>query len=218
MKKMDKSTVQAKQENGAKKPVRMKKFIVFWALTYLKIVKKLGRFEIKNFERIQPDTMLGFWHGDTYLIYMVLEKIMEVHDNVKAIVTSNPRGEYIEGIIDTMGAKAIRLPDGMAMFPMFRALKAESREPGLILAASLDGPSGPVHEPKKLLFLLAREAEKRMVYIRIETKWMIRLKRRWDNYRIPLPFSKITVHIEDLGMIDQEILQNFREYRMQIRY
>lgn len=218
MENVTKSTEQENQETGKKKKVRMKKFVVFWALMYLKIVKKLGRFEIKNFERIQPDTMLGFWHGDTYLVYMVLEKIMEVHNNVKAIVTSNPRGEYIESIIGAMGARAIRLPDGMAMFPMFRALKAESKEPGLILAASFDGPTGPVHEPKKLLFLLAKEAEKRVIYIRIEAKGVIRLKRRWDNYIFPLPFARVTAYIEDLGTIDQEVLQNFQEYRMQIKY
>ncbi len=218
MEKLKKDKELEKQETVAKKPVRTKNFVRYWALKYLQIVKKLGKFEIKNFERIQPDTMLGFWHGDTYLVYMVLEKIMEVHDNVKAIVTSNPRGEYIESIIGAMGAKAIRLPDGMAMFPMFRALKAESKEPGLILAASFDGPTGPLHEPKKLLFLLAKEAEKKVTYIRIEAKWVIRMKRRWDQYIFPLPFARITAYVEELGMIDQEILQNFQEYRMQIKY
>lgn len=204
-----------------KKPVTLKNtesVISYIFLKYLEVVKRFGRFEVKNLHHIEPDTMIGFWHGDTYIVYLVLEKIMETQENVRAIVTSNPRGNYIEQTINFMGAKAIRLPDGMAMLPMFRALKEESREPGLILAASLDGPSGPVHEPKKLLFLLAKEAEKKVTYIRFESKWILRLKWRWDNYVIPLPFAKITAYIENLGSIDQNILKNFQEYRMQIKY
>lgn len=210
-----------KEETETKKPVTLKNtdsFLSYLFLKYLQIVKKIGRFEVKNLSLIDPDTMIGFWHGDTYIVYLVLEKIMEVHNNVKAIVTSNPRGNYIEQTIGFMGAKAIRLPDGMAMLPMFRALKEESKEPGLILAASFDGPTGPVHEPKKLLFLLAKEAEKKVVYIRFESKWVLRLKWRWDNYVIPLPFARITAYIENLGSIDQSVLQNFKEYRLQIKY
>ncbi len=73
-----------------------------------------------------------------------------------------------------------------------------------------------MHEPKKLLFLLASQADKEMVYIHFHYRNVIRLRNRWDRYVIPLPFCKIIAEVEELGRIDDNELRNFQEYRRKL--
>lgn len=186
--------------------------------TYIRLVGATGRIEVHNLDKIRDNTMLGYWHGDSYSMQLVLKEIAKEKNRIQIIVTADKRGDYIEQMINHYGAKALRLPDGLKMRPFFNQLKVQSVSEGNILATALDGPVGPLHEPKKLLFLLASEAEKEMVYVHFNYKRVIRLKRRWDNYVIPLPFSKVIVEIEDLGKVSRGDLLNFKEYQKKLIY
>ena len=57
-----------------------------------------------------------------------------------------------------------------------------------------------------------------MTYVHFTYRRVLRIKRRWDNYVIPLPFSKITAEIEDLGKIEKSDLANFKEYQNRLVY
>ena len=83
-----------------------------------------------------------------------------------------------------------------------------------MIAAALDGPLGPLYEPKKLLFLLAKEADKEVWYFRLSYSRAIRSKARWDIHVYPLPFSTIRVRAERIGRVDSGQLKNFEEYKM----
>ena len=58
---------------------------------------------------------------------------------------------------------------------------------------ALDGPEGPHHEPKKFVLLTALLSKRRMITVTFDFKWRIILKKRWDRYLIPLPFSRVDV-------------------------
>lgn len=185
---------------------------------YIRLVGVTGRIEVRNLDRIRNNTMLGYWHGDSYCMQLVLKEIAKTRRRIQVIVTADKRGDSIERMINHYGAEAIRLPDGLKMRPFFTRLKAESISEGTILGTALDGPVGPLHEPKKLLFLLASEADKEMTYVHFNYKRVLHLKHRWDNYVIPLPFSKVVADIEDLGKIDRTDLSNFKEYQKKLIY
>lgn len=187
-----------------------------FAHAYLKLVDVTGRFEIINQDAIRENTMLGYWHGDSYCMKLLLRNISNRKHSIIVIVTADSRGDVIEKIIANYGARAIRLPDGLSIRHHLRDLKEMCKTSGDIFALALDGPLGPLHEPKKLIFLLASEAEKKMAYIHFKYKNVIRLKHRWDRYVIPLPFSKITAYVEELGYISKEDLRNFADYRKKL--
>ncbi len=157
--------------------------------------------------------MVAYWHGDGYCTQLVLREIAKMNRKIKVIVTAHWRGDVIEKMIRRHGAEAIRLPDGFDMRPFLKELKESSKKSGHVLAGALDGPLGPLHEPKKLLFLLASEAGKEACYIRFYYSRVIHLKKRWDRYVIPLPFSKIIADVEDLGVIGKEQLRHFDEFK-----
>jgi hypothetical protein len=185
---------------------------------YLKLIAPTGRLEIINRDGIRQNTMLGYWHGDSYCMQLLLKHIYGTCQGINVIVTADKRGDVIEKIISHYGAKAIRLPDGLSIRHYLRELKEICKASDRILAASLDGPLGPLHEPKKLLFLLAAEADKKVVYIHFKYKKVIRLKHRWDKYVIPLPFSKITAYVEELGYVSKEDLRNFADYKKRLMF
>jgi lysophospholipid acyltransferase (LPLAT)-like uncharacterized protein len=157
--------------------------------------------------------MVGYWHGDSCCAQLLLQQLSLKKNKIKVIVTADKRGDTIEKMINRHGGEAIRLPDGLKMRPFFKELRLGSKARGEILAASLDGPLGPLHEPKKLLFLLASQADKEMVYLHFQYRNVLRLENRWDRYAIPLPFCRITAEVEELGRIGENELRNFKEYR-----
>lgn len=183
---------------------------------YMRLVWRTGRYELKNRELLDQDTLIGFWHGDSYCMQFVLRDIARDHEEVNVIVTSSERGEYIEQMIEYNGGKALRLPDGLEMRTMFSQVVDEAKKPGHILAVALDGPAGPHEEPKKLVFLLANKSGKRVlaVHFRFHRVWRVRL--RWDNFKVPLPFGKITAEFQELGVIDNERLRNFDSWKEDI--
>ncbi|MBE5965701.1 MAG: hypothetical protein E7255_01805 [Lachnospiraceae bacterium] len=176
---------------------------------YLSLVAATGSLAIVHENRIRTNTMLGYWHGDSCCMQLVLRKIAKKQDRLHVIVTADKRGDVIEKMITPYKAKALRLPDGLKMRPFFKELLTFAKTEEGILAAALDGPLGPRHEPKRLLFLLASEAQKPVICVHFQYKRIIRLKRRWDQYVIPLPFCKITAVIEELGTITKADLKHF---------
>ena len=185
-------------------------------ITYTKILLKTCRFRIENKELFGPGIMFGFWHEDCYSMELLLSDLSKEYRNICAIVTADTRGDYIENTLNHNGGEALRIPDGMEMKTAFKKMLEAARRPELIMAAAFDGPSGPYREPKKLLFMLAREREKRVVYAHFTYKRVIRLKKRWDKYVIPLPFARVTAHFENLGVIDKLRLASFDEWSGEI--
>lgn len=185
--------------------------VVSWHY-YIEFVAKTARVKIEGIEEVQKNRMIGFWHEDSYSIQLVLKELQKRGVVTNVIVTKERRGDYIADMISLYGAKPMRLPDGMEMRSFMRDLKKESKEEGMILAAALDGPSGPYHRPKRLLFMLAHEANKGFAYARFKKRGMLALPWRWDKYRLPLPFFKLECHIDYFGAVDQDVLRDFDQY------
>ena len=95
-------------------------------------------------------------------------------------------------------------------------LESKGMEPG-IMGLAMDGPVGPCYEPKKLLFYLAEKANKEVVLVRITYSKKLTIKKRWDNYIIPLPFTKLKVMLQPIGTVSGEELRNFKQIKEEIR-
>ncbi|MFR6330196.1 MAG: hypothetical protein ACLUOI_16065 [Eisenbergiella sp.] len=65
--------------------------------------------------------------------------------------------------------------------------------------------------------LLAENGQKNFIGIRIVPSRAIRLTKRWDQYAVPLPFTSITVTMDDFGMITKQDLKEFKEYKEYVR-
>ncbi len=185
-------------------------------LWWMQLVCKTGKFEIENEQLLDDNAFLGFWHGDSYCMQFVLRQIAMTHDNVRVIVTSSPRGNSIEDMVDYNGGKAVRLPNGLEMRKLYSELLSIAHEDKVVLGVALDGPEGPQEDPKKLIFLMANKAGKKVVCVHFKFKRCLVVKRRWDKFRIPLPFGKITATFQDMGVITDAKLKDFANLKNDI--
>ena len=178
---------------------------------YLNFVLKTSTVSFENFYEIDDEIMdnciLGFWRENRY--YKV-KKNQELDVNV--VVTDDSRGEYIEYILNSYGANALKMPDDIEMKEFLKKLREKSKEDSLV-ALALDGPVGPLHEPKKIAFSLAKYSNKPFVGIKVDHSKKLKFKNKSDNYGIPLPFTKIQFSADVFGNIDNEVLTNFKEYK-----
>ena len=189
--------------------------VALWRF-YIGLVARTSKVTFTGIENIDVNRMLGFWHEDSYCMQLLLRELQKLDKKVHVIVTSERRGDYIAEMVSHYGGEPMRLPDGLKMRSFLKDLKEDSKQSGLTLAAAMDGPSGPYRKPKRLLFMLAHEADKSVVYVRFRKKGMITLPWRWDKYRIPLPFRRLICDIDYIGAIAKEELKNFGEYAKRV--
>ena len=171
---------------------------------YLKCLEKTVRIQYQQPEQFAFHNIVGFWHEDSFLMNLVLEELSGKTSPVDVIVTADTRGDYIEHMLQACGGHALRVPDGFAAFGALKKILQDSYEQTRSIAVALDGPLGPRHEPKKLAFYLAEQAQESFVGISVSYHGCLRLFWRWDHYAIPLPFSKVIVAVHDYGEVNKK--------------
>lgn len=157
---------------------------------------------------IDGGIIAGFWHEDSFIMNLVLKRLAEDRD-ISVIVTSDERGDYIEFLLARCGGSAIRLPDGAKSRRFIGDVLAEAKRAEKSIAAAMDGPLGPRRVPKSLVFYLSERGQKEFVAFQTEYSKAASVKKRWDHYKIPLPFTTVTVTAKKFGIADRKKLLDF---------
>ncbi len=181
--------------------------ILQWLFTkYLALIGRTVKIEWHEENTYGDSQIFGFWHEDSFFMNLVLEELSHKTTPVDVIVTADTRGDYIEHMIKKCGGSALRVPDGYRAFAALKKIVQDSYEKTHSIAVALDGPLGPRHEPKKLAFYLSEHAEEEFVGISLSYSSCFRLRRRWDKYVIPLPFTKVTVAVKNYGVVQKNAI------------
>lgn len=197
--------------------IKMKvKIISSLYIFYLWILSKTCKIRIINECDIDiNNSIIGFWHGESFPMYLLMKRWNEL--NIAAIATSDARGDYIDTICKRYGIRPLRLPNGSAArHGINDIIKIGKEDKTLSICFSIDGPLGPFHDPKKMVFYIANRAEKKYLGITVQVKGKYVIKARWDKYVVPLPFSKITYNIRSFGDISKEHVRNYDRLRQDI--
>lgn len=170
--------------------------------SYLKLLEKTVKVEWVNEDAFAFNHVVGFWHEDSFAMNLVLKHMKEREESIEVLVTGDERGEYIQHMIEKCGGKAVRIGYGFCnagiLKDLMRSLKTERKS----LAIAMDGPLGPRYVPKKMTFFLSEKSHSELVGVTLSYSRKLALKSRWDHYRIPLPFSRITVQFDNYGIAD----------------
>lgn len=160
-----------------------------WYINYIRFVIKTSKIDY-DVPEIASNSIIGFWHGDSLLMNLILEHYSTKKQKIRVVVTEDARGEYIEKMIQYFGGDTLRLGDGARIRKGIKSLYEVCKEDE-ILCLALDGPLGPAHVPKEISFKLAKKFKKPFYLVEVNCSKAIILWRRWDHYKIMLPFSKI---------------------------
>lgn len=117
------------------------------------------------------------------------------------IVSSSHDGDYISGPLKNLGHQTVRgssSRDGTkALKQMIKMIRAG--HPGAI---TVDGPRGPRHEIKDGVFQMAKLASAPIIPIACLPERAYVFRKSWDQFRLPLPFTKIKIVLGEPLYID----------------
>ncbi|SHJ30692.1 DUF374 domain-containing protein [Hespellia stercorisuis] len=171
---------------------------------YIRFVYKTSKVCMIGFEKIKEtdreNVVAAFWHGDSYCLYPALAGM-----KLYVVATKDSRGDYISEICQHFGYRAIRLPDNPdGGNYIFKIKKLITQDNAADLAITLDGPLGPYHLPKYFPLALAYLTKRNIIPVSVQVKRKIELKKRWDAFKIPLPFNEMEIRLHEAVKVTKE--------------
>jgi lysophospholipid acyltransferase (LPLAT)-like uncharacterized protein len=154
-----------------------------------------------------------FWHNRILGITYAFDRIYPRHRSGVTVLTSPSRdGEILAQLVAAFGMGSVR---GSSSRRGSRALLELVRliRDGRDIAVTPDGPRGPRYSLGPGIVLLAQSTGARIIPVHAKFSRCLRMK-TWDGFIIPLPFSEVSVTIEDALQIPGELTgEEFEEKR-----
>lgn len=133
-----------------------------------------------------------FWHNRILAITVAHMRLYPKDRKGVAVLTSPSRdGEILAQLMACFRMSAIR---GSSSRRGARALHecVDWLNSGADLAVTPDGPKGPRYKLGPGLILLAQKTNARILPMHVKFSRAVRIK-SWDEFRIPLPFSRVDI-------------------------
>jgi hypothetical protein len=159
--------------------------IWLWAKTYRRRVIVNPALQ-RQLRQAPPSTVYAFWHGQQLALAGLGARPTAV------LVSWSKDGTLQSGVMRALGLSVVRGSSSRGGAVGLRRLLAEMAN-GKDLAFAVDGPRGPRAHPKPGAAFAAKKAGARLVPIAAAASPQLRLPRTWDDFRLPLPFSRVTV-------------------------
>jgi lysophospholipid acyltransferase (LPLAT)-like uncharacterized protein len=128
-----------------------------------------------------------FFHGDVLLFFPHFR-------GRRALIftTESKRGRFLTEIIGLFGYRPCMIPDIRGEHLAIDRMAAEILK-GYSAVLVADGPVGPYHKVKHGAIVLSRRTGCPVVPMGVASSWHIVLKKRWDRYTLPLPFTRAAI-------------------------
>ncbi len=156
------------------------------------------------------------WHGTAYMVISCLHQIVDT-SSFAVIMPNDWRGGTLAVLTRRIGAVPMLLnlfedPTLGAGREIAKLVRWIASGGNAIIAP--DGPDGPAYTPKPGVTYIARKAQAIIVPLGGFCRNAYRLN-RWDQYVLPLPFSKVAIHVgksftipkgrDDLGPMNEHL-------------
>ena len=150
----------------------------------------------EKFFREHGGKILLFWHNRLFVAPLIYQKFFKQQKMV-GLVSASKDGAWLSAFFELVGVVPVR---GSSSFRGASALKELSREliQGALVAITPDGPRGPCYSVKQGPFALSLKAGVPIYFFEIQLSSFFCLK-SWDRFRIPFPFSKVTMECDHIS-------------------
>lgn len=147
-------------------------------------VKVIGEDKVRQLKQEGKRIIYAFWHGRQSMLvpYMAKRQIV-------VMVSLSRDGEYQSKILKRFGYKICRGSYSRGgirgLLNLIKELKA-----GFDAGFAVDGPRGPIYEPKEGIIFAAKKGNGYIVPVTASAKKKWILKKAWDKFLIPYPFTQ----------------------------
>ncbi|MBK7580903.1 MAG: DUF374 domain-containing protein [Myxococcales bacterium] len=153
-----------------------------WALSYRVTLVS------ETLAGLGPQGVFGFWHGRQ----MALLGTGALRQGV-ALVSHSRDGALQSGILSSLGVDAVRGSSSRGGARALRELVRRLRARPERALFAVDGPRGPAFVAKPGAAQAAVLARVPLFPVGSAARWVIRVRGAWDDFEIPLPFSRVVV-------------------------
>ncbi|MFH1612830.1 MAG: lysophospholipid acyltransferase family protein [bacterium] len=173
-------------------------------------LKIIGFSKIEKIKKNHGKIIYAFWHGEQFpLAYFFKDK------NICLITSLSEDGNYQTKIIKKLGYQVVRGDNKKGGVKGLLSLIEKINE-GFDIALAIDGPVGPIYEPKPGVIYLAKKTGQPIIPISIKIEKSKIFEKAWDKYILPKPFSKGIIFIGDPIFIDKNE-KNIEEKRIELK-
>ncbi|MCX7735986.1 MAG: lysophospholipid acyltransferase family protein [Candidatus Kapabacteria bacterium] len=158
---------------------------------------KTWKFKITN-KPSNFNSVIAFWHGKMLPVWFFFKQ-----HNPLGIVSLSKDGEILSQLLNKWNYKLIRGSSSKGGKEVIEnVVNANHFGPILITP---DGPRGPKEEMKAGAIIISQRTSKPLILCGVEISKKILLKKSWDNFEIPLPFTKICINFSDEISFDKKL-------------
>jgi len=155
-------------------------------------------------EAASDPLIMSFWHNRILGVTFAFNRAYPSHRAGVTVLTSPSRdGEILARLVAAFRMSAVRGSSSRrgsrALLELMRLLRR-----GGDVAITPDGPRGPRYSLGPGLILLAQATGARIVPVHASFSRCIRMK-TWDGFIIPLPFSTVSVTIDEVLKIPENL-------------
>ncbi len=171
---------------------------------YLHIIRVRVRGQI-----ISEPAVYIFWHSQMLSGWRIFKG-----RNFTALVSQSNDGEMLNRLLEKWNYNVIRGSSSKGGKEALGAVIDLVRN-GTSAVITPDGPRGPAHEIKNGPLLISLSCNVPVIPVRITYSRKLTLKRSWDRFQIPLPFSLCKITFGDKfyyeKLLENDELQNFKQ-------
>jgi lysophospholipid acyltransferase (LPLAT)-like uncharacterized protein len=135
-------------------------------------------------QRSKIQVIYAFWHGQQFLLVPYMSQ-----RDIILMSSLSKDGEYQARILQRFGYKIVRgssAKGGMrGLIGLIKGMR-DGHDCGL----AVDGPTGPIYEPKEGIIALARKTGAFIVPLSSASRHKWTFEAAWDKYVLPKPFSQ----------------------------
>lgn len=170
-----------------------RRFLAFWAHLVIRLLRRLWRYRyvdrhhsLLTVEAGRP-VLYAFHHGKQLMLLGHIVPLPMVQ-----MVSLSKDGDLQSEILRLLGFTVVRGSPGRrgteALYEM-----GELVLNGCHAALAVDGSRGPLHTVKPGILHLARDTEGAIIPLVAAARRSFVLKRTWDHYEIPWPFTRVVI-------------------------
>ena len=177
------------------------KFIGIITAYFIKILIKTTRYEVVKSPEAEKysQAIIVFWHRKIVPAMIATEYL----GKKASIVSSSKDGDILEEVLKRFDNTIIR---GSSSRDNIKSLKETLRmaKSGYTIGIAIDGPRGPIYEPKPGALYIAMKTGVPMIPVGGYTnkKWIF--KKAWDKFELPKFFSKSCYYVGEPMYFNKE--------------
>ena len=158
--------------------------------------------------------IIALWHNRTFAPCYVYRYLIKGTVPVSLLTSASKDGALLATVAEHYGMRAVRGSSHRRGVAGFRDMLREL-EAGCCMCITPDGPKGPIYKCHPGVIRLASVSGLPILPMCIDIPNGWRLKKAWDGFVIPKPFSKLTVTAREPlfvpGNLDDETQKEYME-------